>query len=72
MWNLKKGYNELCRTDVDSQTFKNVWFPKETVWGGGDGLGVWDENAVKFGCDDHCTTIHVIKIIELKKKNGLK
>ena len=22
----------------------------------GDRLGVWDGNAVKLGCDDHCTT----------------
>ena len=34
MWNLKKGHNELlCRTDTDSQTLKNLWFPKETGWG---------------------------------------
>ena len=61
MWNLKKGYSELlCRTDTDSQTLKNLWFPKETGCGGRDGLGVWDRNAVKLGCDDHFTTIHVI------------
>ena len=31
MWNLKKGHNELlCRTDTDSQTLKNLGFPKET------------------------------------------
>ena len=23
-------------------------------------LGVWDGNAIKSGCDDHCTTINVI------------
>ena len=40
MWNLKKGHNELCRTDTDSQTLKNLWFPKETGWTGGDTLGV--------------------------------
>ena len=34
---------------------------------GEDGLGVWDGNAVKLGCDDHSTTINVIKFIELKK-----
>ena len=43
MKNLKKGYNELlCRTDTDSQTLKNVWFPNETGWGAGEcteGLG---------------------------------
>ena len=32
-WNLKKGQPELlCRTDADSQTLKNLWPPKETVW----------------------------------------
>ena len=35
---------------------------------GKDGLGVWDENSIKLGCDDHCTTINVIKFTELKKK----
>ena len=33
MWNLKKGHKELCRTDTDSQTLKNIWFPNETGWG---------------------------------------
>ena len=34
MWNLKKGQKELlCRTDTDSETLKNSWAPKETVWG---------------------------------------
>ena len=25
---------------------------------------VWDGNAIKLGCNDHCTTIHVIKFTE--------
>ena len=62
MWNLKKGHNELCKADTDSQTLKNLWFPSETDWGVGDALNVWDGNAIKFGCDDRCTTINVIKI----------
>ena len=35
--------NELtCRTEIESQAFKNLWLPKEQVQaGGGDGLGVW-------------------------------
>ena len=67
MWNLKKGHNELlCIRDTDSQTLKNLWFPNETCWGCGDALGVQDGNAIKFGCDDHCTTINVKKFI---KKN---
>ena len=42
IWNLKKGQTELCRTDTDSQTLKNIWFPNETSWGLGgytEGLG---------------------------------
>ena len=47
-WNLKKGHNELhCRTDTDSQTFQ-----RRQVGGLGDGLGVWDGNVIKLGCDD--------------------
>lgn len=30
-------------------------------------MGVWDGNAIKLGCDDHCATINVIKFIRLKK-----
>ena len=33
-----------------------------------DGLGVWDGNVVKLGCDDGCMTINGIKFIELKKE----
>ena len=66
MWNLKRGYNELvCQTDTDSQTLKNLWFPKETCWGWGrDGLEVCDGNAVTLGCDDHCTTTKIRKFSE--------
>ena len=31
---------------------------------GGEALRVWVGNAIKFGCDDHCTTINVIKFTE--------
>ena len=57
MWNLKKGHNELlCRTD-----FEKLMVSKGDGLGGGkDGLGVWDGNVIKLGCDDHCTTINVI------------
>ena len=27
-------------------------------------------NAIKLGCDDHCTTVNVIKFTELKKKKN--
>ena len=63
---LQKGHNELCRTDNDSQTLKNLMVSKgDTLRGGRNGLGVWDGNAIKLSCDDHCKTINVIKFIEL-------
>ena len=42
--------------------------------GGWEGaLRVWDGNAIKFGCDDCCTSINVIKFINFKKgKKNLK
>ena len=40
--------------------------------GWGDGLEIWDGNAIKSGCGDHCTTINVIKFIEVKKKQKTK
>ena len=69
MWNIKKGQNELlCRRDTDSQTLKNLWFPKETGWGVcGGALGLWDGNPTKLDCDDHCTTINVINSLSNKK-----
>ena len=36
----------------------------------GDALGFWDGNAIKLGFDDCCTTINVIKLIELLKKKN--
>ena len=70
MWNLKKGHNELlCRTDTDSQTLKNLWFPNETVWRVGYALGLWDGNPIKLDCYDHCTTINVINSLSNKKIN---
>ena len=67
MWNLKKGQNELlCRTDADSQTLKNLCFPKETVQGVGHALGLWDGNPIKLDCDDHCTTTNVINSLSNK------
>ena len=34
------------------------------VEGWGDALRVWDGNAIKFGCDDCCTPINVIKFMK--------
>ena len=73
MWNLKKGQTELlCRTDADSQTLKNLRFPKERGRGVGNALGVWDGNPIKLDFDNHCTTINVTNSVsneKLKNKN---
>ena len=69
MWNLKKGQNEfLCRPDTDSQTLKNLWSPKETVWGVGGCAVLSVGNPIKLDCDDHCTTINVTNSLSNKKK----
>jgi len=48
---------------------RKTWdFQMRQFEGWGDGLGVWDGNAVQLGCDDHGTTLNVIKFTELKKK----
>ena len=43
-----------------------LWLSKETGCRGGMGWGFGMEIAVKLGYDDHCTTINIIKFIELK------
>ena len=60
--NLKKGHSDLCRTDTDSQTLEKLMVSKCDRLRGGGCTGVWDGNAIKFSCDDHCTTINVIKL----------
>ena len=72
MWNLKNGHNELlCRIDTDSQTLKNYGFQRRQFGGWGDELGVWNGNAIKLGCDDHCTTINVINSLSNKNKQKI-
>jgi len=47
--------------------FENLnGFQKRDRFGGGGMMhwGFWDEDAIKFGCDDCCTTINVIKFIK--------
>ena len=64
IWNLKKGETELlCRTDTDSQTLKNLRFPKETVRGWWDVLGLWDGNPIKLVC----TTTDVMNSLSNQK-----
>ena len=64
MWNLKKDTVNFFAERILTHRLKNLGFPNETGWGWGDVLKVWDGHAVKFGCDDCCTSINVIKIIK--------
>ena len=65
MWNLKKGHNELCRTDTDSETLKKTYgFQMRQVGWWANAMRVWDGDAIKVGCDDCCTSIIVIKFTE--------
>ena len=69
MWNIKKkDAINFFAEQILTHRLKHLRFPKETGWRWGDGLGVWDGNALKLGCDDRRTTREVIKFIELKKK----
>ena len=58
----------LCRTYTDSQTLKNLWFPKETVREVGECAGGLGWKSLKLDCDDHCTTISVINSLSNNKK----
>ena len=57
----KKEHNELCTTEDFEKLMVSKW---DKLGGWGDALKIWDGNAVKFGCDNRCTTINVIKFIE--------
>ena len=46
--------------------FEKLTVTKGDMWGRRrGGLGVWDGNVLKLGCDDGCRTINIIKFIEL-------
>ena len=47
-------------------------YQRRQVGGERNGLGVWDGNIVKLGCDDRCTTINITKFIGFKKKKELE
>ena len=41
MWNLKKKGIQVNLFARQKQTLKNLWLPKRTDVGGGNGLGFW-------------------------------
>ena len=42
----------------------------DRFWGR-DGLGIWDGNVLKFGCDDGYITVSIIKFIEFLRKDAI-
>ena len=53
-------WNKIIALKLLLRLGKTYGFQRRQVGGWADALGVWDENAIKLGCDDHCTTINVI------------
>ena len=62
MGNLKKGHF-FAEQILTHRLWKTYGLQMRQV-GAGDELGVWDGNAIKLGCDNHCTIINVIKFTE--------
>ena len=60
----KDTMNFFAEQILTHRLWKTYGFQMRQVGGWGDALRVWDGNAIKFGCDDCCTTIDVIKFIE--------
>ena len=62
---LKKDtMNFFAEQILTHRLCKTYGFQMRQVGGWGDDMGVWDRNAIQFGCDDCCTTITVITFIE--------
>ena len=60
----KKDAMNFAEQTLTHRLWKTYGFQMREVGGWGNGLGVWDENVIKLGFDDHCKTINVIKFVE--------
>jgi len=60
----KDTMNFFTEQILTHRLWKTYGFQMRQVGRLGDALRVWDGNAIKFGCDDFCTTINVIKFIK--------
>ena len=56
--------NFFAEQILTHRLWKTYGFQMRQVGGWEDALKVWDGNAEKFGCDDFCTPINVIKFIK--------
>ena len=63
--------NFFAEQKLTHRLWKTYGYQRKQV-AGRDGLEVWDGSAIKLGCEDCCTTINIIKFIELRKNNNFK
>ena len=63
----KDTMNFFAEQILTHRLWKTYGFQMRQVGGVGGALGVWDGNATKLDCDDHCTTINVIKFTNFSK-----
>ena len=61
----------MAEQTLTYRLWKTYGFQRKQV-GGTHRLGVWHGNAVKLSCDDHCTTINVMKLIQYFKKKKIR
>lgn len=62
--------NCRCKAGSLLTDFEKYGFQLRQVRRWEDAMRVWDRNDVKFGCDDCCTHINVIKLILKKEKKS--
>ena len=61
----QKGHNDLLVEQILTHRLSKMYgFQMRHVWGWGDALRFGNRNALKFGCDDCCIPINVIKFIK--------
>ena len=58
----------ICIIETDSQDFEKHGYQRRQAMREEMGWGFWNGNVVKLGHYDGCTTIYIIKLIELKNK----
>ena len=61
--------NFFAEQILTHRLWKTCGFQMRQVGEWGDALRVWDRDAIKFGWDDCCTTMNVIKFIVIKKNS---
>ena len=70
-WHVQSKKKDTVKFFAKQIVTHRLWkiydFQRRQFGGWGDVLRVWDRHAAKFGCDDCCTPINVVKFIKFKK-----